>query len=366
MPQAEYTLPPEEIDLPYRQGYARHTLVGLNLFLIKMAQQFPGVFGIPRKDPMLGSLGMAGLERTELQMVENAMIHTAVISVESRVINEVAGTLDVDVRIDNLAGHKFPSGVSFRRAFVEFEVMNPAGQVVWHSGATDEMGVLIDAAGKPLNGELWYDNQCNKIVDQDDFQPHYQVINRPDQVQIYQEVKLDPGDPAKTSGTPSCATDAPVDPSSNLTTSFLSICHTRKDNRLLPAGLLPFEERVAIANALGLVNPTFEGSETEAELLAHESGASDVGDDPDYVTGGGDTLSYRIPLADIPGGPASIRASLHYQATPPFYLQDRFCTGEGANRDRLFYLSSLLNTKDTPIADWKFRMVSTGQVPITY
>ena len=31
----------EDIDLPVREGFARHTLVGLNVFLIKMAQQFP-------------------------------------------------------------------------------------------------------------------------------------------------------------------------------------------------------------------------------------------------------------------------------------------------------------------------------------
>ena len=100
-------------------------------------------------------------------------------------------------------------------------------------------------------------------------------------------------------------------------------------------------------------------------MLAHEVGASNVGDDPDYVTGGGDTLDYRIPVGDLPDDVAAIRATLHYQATPPFYLQDRFCTGKGANRDRLYHLSSLLNTADTPIEDWKFRMVTTGAVAIS-
>ena len=52
-PQAEHTLPPQDIDLPIREGYARHTLVGLNVFLIKMAQQFPHVLGIRTEDPML-------------------------------------------------------------------------------------------------------------------------------------------------------------------------------------------------------------------------------------------------------------------------------------------------------------------------
>ena len=368
MPQAEHTLPAAEIDLPQRDGFARHTLVGLNLFLVKMAQQFPDVLGIPLEDPMLVGNGMAGLQRTELEMVENARHRTADISIESRRYSDDTG-LTVDVRVDNLAGHKFPSGVSFRRAFVEFEVMDNAGDVIWHSGATDDYGVLIDAASKkPLKGELWYDRMCHKIVGKDDFQPHYTEIVDPTQVQIYQEVKLDPGDPAVETGeNPSCAEDARVLPSANLTTSFLSICHTPKDNRLLPAGLLGLDQRAEIAEKLGLVR------DGEAEKLAIETGAQGIGEkdggtpDPDYSDGrGGDTITYRVAdIGALGSGPYSVRATLHYQATPPFFLQDRFCTGEGANRDRLYHISQLLDTKGTPIEDWKFRLVSTGVVPVS-
>ncbi len=196
MPEAAHTLPAEEIDLDPREGFARHTLVGLNLFLVKMAEQFPDVLGIPLVDPMLGSSGVNGLQRTEDEMVANATQRTAAISVASFGVADE--TLSVDVRIDNLAGHKFPSGVSFRRAFVEFEVLGLDGTTLWHSGATDDYGILVDAAGTPLKGELWYDNQCNKIVDQTGWQPHYQTITQPDQVQIYQEVKLNPATPRKS------------------------------------------------------------------------------------------------------------------------------------------------------------------------
>lgn len=320
-----------------------------------MAQQFPGILGIAVQDPMLVSKGMPGLQRTEIEMVANAEHRTAAIAVTGRGI--VNDTLDVELRIDNLAGHKFPSGVSFRRAFVEFEVLGAGGQTLWHSGRTDEYGVLIDAAGAPLKGERWYDDGCDWIAEQDSFQPHYQVITRPEQVQIYQEVKLDPGTPGETQGTPQCGEGAPVDPSARLTTSFLSICHTPKDNRLMPAGTLPPETREEIAALMGL-------PPDEAEKLSDEIGAQGVGDDPDYVAGGGDTLAYRIPLADMDGDPVSVRATLHYQATPPFFLQDRFCTGSGPNRDRLYHLTSLLDTKNTPIENWAFRMSSTGVVPV--
>ena len=57
-PQAENTLPPEEIDLPVRAGFGKHTLVGLNVFLLKMAWQFPDVMGILISDPMLTKKGI--------------------------------------------------------------------------------------------------------------------------------------------------------------------------------------------------------------------------------------------------------------------------------------------------------------------
>ncbi len=356
MPEAAYTLDAEDIDLQQHSGFARHTLVGLNLFLVKMAEQFNHILGIPLQDPMLTTKGVNGLERTAEKMIENAKIHTANISIIKPNISHQA--LEVDVRIDNLAGHKFPSGVSFRRAFIEFEVLSQDGVSLWHSGGTDKFGILTDSTDKPLDGELWYDNSCNKIVDQNSYQPHYQVITKPEQVQIYQEVKLNPGNPEKVIGLPSCEHDAPVEASANLTTSFLSICHTAKDNRLQPAGLLPFNSRVAIAEKLGLIN------NNQAEKLAIETGSEGVGSDPDYVTGGGDTIRYRIALTELPQTPYSVRATLHYQATPPFFLQDRFCNGEGANRDRLFHIARLLETEGTAIEDWKFELVSTGEVPI--
>lgn len=359
MPETAHTLPANAIDLEPRAGFARHTLVGLNLFLIEMADQFNELLGIPTQDPMLVSNGVDPIDRTRDEMVANAMERTAAISVADISVSDQ--TLSVAVRIDNLAGHKFPSGVSFRRAFVEFEVLGAGGETLWHSGATNEYGILVGPDGAPLTGELWYDNQCNKIVDQTSWLPHFQTITRQDEVQIYQEVKLDPGDPAQVAGaTPSCAEGAVPLPSSNLTTSFLSICHTPKDNRLLPKGQLGFEDRKAIARILGLVN------EDEAEQLATETGAHGrAAEDPDFLKGGGDTVTYAVPLDDLGSDPAAVRATLHYQATPPFFLQDRFCTGAGANRDRLYHISAFLKTEDTPIADWKFRMVSTGEVALT-
>ena len=126
-----------------------------------------------------------------------------------------------------------------------------------------------------------------------------------------------------------------------------------KDNRLLPHGFLPREARLEIARALG------GGAE-----LADEAGATGVGDDPDYRSGGSDTLVYRVDLSTLSPGLAAVRATLYYQATPPFYLQDRFCTAAGADARRLYYLTGNLALRGSPAEDWKLRTASTGPVPV--
>jgi hypothetical protein len=128
-----------------------------------------------------------------------------------------------------------------------------------------------------------------------------------------------------------------------------------KDNRLLPKGYLPLAERADIAEALG----------ASADLAA-AGGSVAVGSDPDYVAGGGDSYVYEIPLADLPPGssPASVEATLYYQATPPFYLQDRFCTSQSADTRRLKFLAGHLNLDGTEAEGWKLKVVGTGPVSI--
>jgi hypothetical protein len=346
-PQAENTLPPSDIDLPKREGYAKHTLVGLNLFLNQMAQQFPDVLGIRTISPMLTDKGFDPLRHTEKEILHLARHATASISVGDIAID--AGALNATVRVDNKAGHKFPSGVGFRRAFIEFTVFDGWGRVLWSSGRTNGAGVVVDGQGDPLAGELWWNADCSaRIAPQArTHQPHYQVIGRQDQVQIYEELTAAPADVAAPACGPASA------PGGALTTSFLSQCTKVKDNRILPHGFLPAAQRTAIAATLGA------GGD-----LAEEPGPSGVGDDPDYLAGGADTLVYRIPLADIAGAPDTVRATLYYQATPPYFLQDRFCTSKSVDTARLFFLAGNLDLKRTPAHDWKLEVVTTGPVAV--
>jgi Cytochrome P460 len=345
-PEVENGLPAKDIDLPVREGLARHVLVGLNVFLIDMAAQFSSVLGIATQDPMLGSMGMPPLDFTRQAMLDQAANKSATLGVSR--LGSSGDQLTATVTVTNKTGHKLPSGVGFRRAFVDFRVLDAAGKTLWESGRTNSAGVLIDQRDQPLAGEVWWKPDCSaRTSSGNPHQPHYQEITRQDQVQIYQELVTAP--PAGV--IEQCGPHAA--PAGELTTSFLSICGKLKDNRLLPAGFLKLEQRVAISRALGA------GAD-----MAEDTDPVGVGNDPDYQAGGGDTLIYRIPRGDIAGQPAAVDATLYYQAIPPFFLQDRFCTATGTDRDRLAYLATALKLTDTPAADWKLRMVTTGRVAL--
>jgi hypothetical protein len=352
-PQAEYTLPAEDIDLPKRSGFAQHALVGLNIFLTKMAQQFPRLLGIHTEDPMLTAepkpetKGIDPLWYSEEAILDQAKNRTAEVSVTD--LKMEAGTLSANVTVVNKSGHKFPTGVGLRRAFIEFSVLDDAERILWSSGRTNGAGAIVDAQGAAIPGELWWKPDCSGRANLDAraHQPHYQVIDRQDQAQIYEELVSAPADIAA----PKCGIGA--EPAGALTTSFLSQCARVKDNRILPHGFLPLEHRAAIATSLGA-----------GDGLAEETGPSAVGNDPDYRSGGADTLSYRVPLSELGGKPASVRATLYYQATPPYYLQDRFCTSRSADTRRLYFMAGNLNLKGTPARDWKLKVATSGAVAL--
>jgi hypothetical protein len=297
----------------------------------------------------MGSYGVPPLDLTLRAMLGQASKATAEIAVTQAVFGQDG--LSATVTVTNNTGHKFPSGVGFRRAFVDFRVSDAAGKVLWESGRTNDAGVLVDQNGKPVAGEIWWKEDCSESLNSpgnNPHQPHYQEILRQDQVQIFQELVPAP----LPTGAEQCGRTAK--PLGQLTTSFLSICAPLKDNRLLPDGFLPLERRVAISRALG-AGPD----------MAEESEPAGTGDDPAYVTGGGDTFRYRIPVADLAAVPSDVTAILYYQATPPFFPQDRFCTAKGTDRDRLLSVTSRLDLSGTRGEKWKLDIVGTGSVAVT-
>jgi hypothetical protein len=346
-PAVENALPASDLDLPVRQGYAEHLLVGLNLFVVEMARQFADVLGISTQDPMLARRGAAPTLVTERAILDQALHASATIAVSQ--VSTNAGTLAATVTVRNTTGHRFPSGVAFRRAFIEFDVLDASGQVIWASGRTNDAGVLIDASGQPIAGEYWWTSDCSARIEPDKrlHQPNYRVIDRQDEAQIFEELAAGPA----TDGPAQCGPDAP--PAGPLTTSFLSICARVKDNRLLPTGFMSRPQRVAIAHALG-----------SDDSLADDAGPVGVSDDPDFRDDGSAAVTYRVGLAGLPAHPASVVATLYDQAVAPYFLQDRLCTSAGEDQRRLAFIAGGLDLAGGPAADWKLKMVSTGAVPV--
>jgi mono/diheme cytochrome c family protein len=345
-PQTDHTLEPNAIDLPIREGVARHTLVGLNVFLIKMAQQFSEFLGLRVQDPMLRERAVDPLDTTERAMLEQADKTTASVRISDAHIAD--DYLDVTVSVTNRSGHKFPSGVGFRRAFLEFVVRDDSGKLLWASGRTNAAGLILGRRGEALPSELWWQPDCSARIEplSRRHQPHYQVIDSQEQVQIYEELAAEPeGSAARC--------DAGSENAGPLTTSFLSRCSKVKDNRLLPAGFLGLEDRMRIATGLGARRD-----------LAEEAGPSGVGDDPDYRTGGGDTLVYRIPLSELSGRKPKLQARLYYQATPPYYLQDRICTSQSADTKRLAFFAANLDLNGTRAESWKLEVATSGETAL--
>lgn len=325
------TADPELIDIPVREDYSRHTFNGGNLFMLEMARQMPEVLGITLAN---GNIPTTGTSAQNLDLSLIATAHqirqwTASIAVAEPAVDGDA--LVVDVTATNQAGHKFPSGVGFRRAFVELSVLDDAGGVLWASGRVNALGLILGADGRPLPTEL----------SRDAWQPHYETITSADQAQIYEERTLDSA--------------------GQLTTSFLARSQEVKENRLLPRGWLGtagVPARVS-RNQMAQMQPCQVAATNSVGLPADAPCAPLT--DPDYQDNadGSDSLTYRIPLAEIDGW-ARVEARLHYQTLPPYYLQDRFTIADGPATQRLYYLTSRLNTADTPIDNWTITVAETA------
>ncbi len=166
----------------------------------------------------------------------------------------------------NKAGHKFPSGYPSRRAWVEFEVKNEAGQTIFHSG-------------KPNADFSLQDEDAN-------YEPHYNTITSPAQVQIYEMVPVD-----------IWGTFTNV-----LERGFLPI----KDNRLPPQG---FKTNDPVYDTTKIINI---GQDLDFNRA------------PDGTEGtGADVLHFRLPNGGYTGK-ISVSAKVWYQSLPPKWMAPMF------------------------------------------
>jgi hypothetical protein len=174
-----------------RQGLARHVFVGGNFFMLRLFNRYRaelGVVALPEE-----------LDAAARRTVQNLQSATAVVSVERAEVAD--GRLNIDVLVQNLAGHKLPTAYPSRRAWLHLTVRDRNGRQFFESGAIAASGLI---------------QGNDSDADANAFEQHYTEIRQADQVQIYESIMGD-------------AASVP-------TTGLLTGLRYLKDNRLLPRG----------------------------------------------------------------------------------------------------------------------------------
>jgi hypothetical protein len=226
----------------FRESMARHLFVGGNAFMVRLLSTYRqelGVQALPSE-----------LEATARATIRQLQQETAALSIARAEI--VGSTLNVDVSVRNLTGHKFPTGYPSRRTWLHVAVRDAQGRTVFESGAVSSSGAI--------QGN---DNDANPTK----YEPHYDRITSPDQVQIYEPIL---GDPANVP-----------------TTGLLTATQYLKDNRLLPSGF----------------------DKATADPLIGVYGAARQ--DADFAESG-DRVRYELGLPEG-GGPFQVDVELLYQ-----------------------------------------------------
>jgi hypothetical protein len=207
-----------------REGFSRHLFVGGNFFVLRMLNRFREELGVEALSSELEATTRATLRQLETETASVAVRFT-----------RAAATVVADVSVNNLTGHKLPTGYPSRRAWLHVVARDRQGQVVFESGRIGPDGAI---AGN--------DNDAAP----DAFEPHYDEIRRPDEVQIYESIMAAPGDV--------------------VTTGLLQATHYAKDNRLLPRG--------------------FDKATAPADIAVHGAALADA-----TFAAGGDQLRYLLP-----------------------------------------------------------------------
>jgi hypothetical protein len=244
-----------------REPFFRHEFVGGNVFMVEMLRDHAAELGVTAEAAQLeATAARAGqqLRRAASLTLEDA--------------TRQGDVLELRLRVNPATGHKFPTSFPSRRAWL-------------HVTVTDALGAVIFESGKPEANGAIAGNDAD--ADAGAFEPHYDRISAPDQVQIYEPIMAD--------------TDGRV------TYTLLRAAKYLKDNRLLPAGA----DKAALPPEIGVYG--------------------EAANDANFA-GGGDAVTYRVDLAGATG-PFTVAAELLYQPLSHAFVQDMLQAG-GAAADR--------------------------------
>ncbi len=225
-----------------RENFSQHVFRGGNEFMLRLLDKY--------RDELLVKAPSSDLQRAAAATREH--LQTSSAQLEIRGINREEGHLVVDLQVANLTGHKLPTAYPSRRVWINLAVHDADGSLLFESGAMRSDG--------SIEGN---DNDA----DASSYEPHYETINEPGQVQIYEPII--------------------ADASGRVTTGLLSAVTYAKDNRLLPEG--------------------FEKAGADSAIMVHGKATDDAS-----FQAGGDRIRYRVA---VPPGlqVAEVRARLMFQ-----------------------------------------------------
>lgn len=240
-----------------KSPFAMHHFVGANSFMLEMLKEHRDTLQIPAKEVHFDST----IARTLRLLRQNSIL------LELDLVDRDFDTAFIDVKLSNLAGHKFPSGYPSRRAWVELVVLNASSDTLFHSGG-------------------W--NGTYEVNGHDaDWEPHYDRITDPGQVQIYEMVMGD------VNGDKTTVLDRAAAP--------------LKDNRLTPLG---FSTLHSTYDTAVIANVPATDIDFNRDALGTEGSGSDV-------------VHYHVPMNGF-GGSLTMRARVWYQSAPPKWMEEMF------------------------------------------
>jgi len=253
MPEADSSVVISNVGSGYkdRDPFSQHYFVGSNEFMLELLKN--------NIDNLKITASSDHFDGTIDRLLKLLNKETASLSFSK--MERSGDTLTLDVDIKQLVGHKFPTGFPSRRAWLHLTVKDKNGRVVFESGAPLEDGRIYG---------------CDSDQDTTTYEPHYDVINQEDQVQVYEAVMLN--------------SDGEV------TYTLLRANKFAKDNRLLPKG---FD-----------IENSHENTRVYGKAL-HDSN----------FMGGFDRISYQIDTTGA-SGPLTVEVELLMQTVSYPYIQD--------------------------------------------
>lgn len=240
--------------LEARPHYSQHELVGGNATMLQLMKTY--------RDTLEIQASAENFDRTIAKTLK--LLKQNTLNTNLQYIGSSSDSLIFEYKLENKAGHKFPSGFPSRRATVEFVLINiKDGDTLFHSGGFNEDYELI---------------AHDEVLEQ-----HYDCISSEDQVQIYELV--------------------PADINGDFTNLLARGYQTIKDNRLIPKGFMSSHSTYDTVAIVGMAtedmnfNKDLEGGEGTGE----------------------DKITFAIKLGSF-RGQVKAYAKVHYQSLSPRWI----------------------------------------------